>query len=172
MCSRPPPPPSTLFFFNDTATTEIYTLSLHDALPIFPARQKYAIAPGDLVVRVLVQNSQQPRVRTPPDEALRVRRGDGDAGLLATAARHGRHVLLERPAGPPPLRGVVLHLPDDLLPRADVGRPGEHAHPVDLRRNRAGLHPLQLGEERAEELELTGIAHLAVWPHRFEFGEQ
>src|SRR5258707_5909205 len=26
---------SSLFFFNDTATTEIYTLSLHDALPIF-----------------------------------------------------------------------------------------------------------------------------------------
>src|SRR3712207_8815322 len=25
----------TLIFFNDTATTEIYTLSLHDALPIF-----------------------------------------------------------------------------------------------------------------------------------------
>src|SRR2546430_12369368 len=27
-----------LFFFNDTATTEIYTLSLHDALPICDAR--------------------------------------------------------------------------------------------------------------------------------------
>src|SRR3712207_7136350 len=26
---------SDVFFFNDTATTEIYTLSLHDALPIF-----------------------------------------------------------------------------------------------------------------------------------------
>src|SRR5256886_15841199 len=26
---------SYVFFFNDTATTEIYTLSLHDALPIF-----------------------------------------------------------------------------------------------------------------------------------------
>ena len=26
------------FFFNDTATTEIYTLSLHDALPIFRFR--------------------------------------------------------------------------------------------------------------------------------------
>src|SRR3712207_9297519 len=26
------------FFFNDTATTEIYTLSLHDALPIFRVR--------------------------------------------------------------------------------------------------------------------------------------
>src|SRR2546425_12263249 len=27
-------PRSSFFFFNDTATTEIYTLSLHDALPI------------------------------------------------------------------------------------------------------------------------------------------
>src|SRR3712207_8517828 len=26
------------FFFNDTATTEIYTLSLHDALPIYSRR--------------------------------------------------------------------------------------------------------------------------------------
>src|SRR2546430_13030066 len=26
------------FFFNDTATTEIYTLSLHDALPIWPSQ--------------------------------------------------------------------------------------------------------------------------------------
>src|SRR3712207_8253076 len=26
------------FFFNDTATTEIYTLSLHDALPIYAIR--------------------------------------------------------------------------------------------------------------------------------------
>src|SRR2546429_6536218 len=30
---------SVFFFFNDTATTEIYTLSLHDALPIFQLRQ-------------------------------------------------------------------------------------------------------------------------------------
>src|SRR2546425_8104979 len=29
---------STCFFFNDTATTEIYTLSLHDALPISRVR--------------------------------------------------------------------------------------------------------------------------------------
>src|SRR5438132_6153844 len=27
-----------IFFFNDTATTEIYTLSLHDALPIWRRR--------------------------------------------------------------------------------------------------------------------------------------
>src|SRR2546423_14848947 len=32
------------FFFNDTATTEIYTLSLHDALPIFPGHREPARA--------------------------------------------------------------------------------------------------------------------------------
>src|ERR1039458_8641268 len=31
------------FFFNDTATTEIYTLSLHDALPIWPPRPRRRI---------------------------------------------------------------------------------------------------------------------------------
>src|SRR2546427_7961775 len=29
------------FFFNDTATTEIYTLSLHDALPIYPRTARW-----------------------------------------------------------------------------------------------------------------------------------
>src|SRR3712207_9115943 len=33
------------FFFNDTATTEIYTLSLHDALPIFSRYRPLKIAP-------------------------------------------------------------------------------------------------------------------------------
>src|SRR5256885_5596366 len=28
------------FFFNDTATTEIYTLSLHDALPIYGGKER------------------------------------------------------------------------------------------------------------------------------------
>src|SRR3712207_7756335 len=35
-----------VFFFNDTATTEIYTLSLHDALPISaPARRRGPVRP-------------------------------------------------------------------------------------------------------------------------------
>src|SRR2546430_4269228 len=38
------------FFFNDTATTEIYTLSLHDALPIF--RQLQCVIPLGLVSSV------------------------------------------------------------------------------------------------------------------------
>src|SRR3989337_1368753 len=33
------------FFFNDTATTEIYTLSLHDALPIFPTASTTSAPP-------------------------------------------------------------------------------------------------------------------------------
>src|SRR5260370_23663746 len=43
---------SYFFFFNDTATTEIYTLSLHDALPIcslgmrFTPSTKYALTFG------------------------------------------------------------------------------------------------------------------------------
>src|SRR5258708_21352207 len=35
LCTSAPP----FFFFNDTATTEIYTLSLHDALPISAAAE-------------------------------------------------------------------------------------------------------------------------------------
>src|SRR2546430_8945463 len=45
------------FFFNDTATTEIYTLSLHDALPIFASRVgevfiPRAVGQGELAVQL------------------------------------------------------------------------------------------------------------------------
>src|SRR3712207_5859131 len=51
-----------VFFFNDTATTEIYTLSLHDALPIYTeyagtrgwSAEAMAEADADLVRRGLV----------------------------------------------------------------------------------------------------------------------
>src|SRR2546426_297822 len=45
------------FFFNDTATTEIYTLSLHDALPIFRdagVHRDCADPPGPLAQQVRV----------------------------------------------------------------------------------------------------------------------
>src|SRR5256885_11015256 len=38
---------SIFFFFNDTATTEIYTLSLHDALPISHRPPEARVGPGD-----------------------------------------------------------------------------------------------------------------------------
>ena len=37
----------TFLFFNDTATTEIYTLSLHDALPIYAFLEKAMENPMD-----------------------------------------------------------------------------------------------------------------------------
>src|SRR5947208_8213396 len=84
------------FFFNDTATTEIYTLSLHDALPIsaqVPARVRARAnrrghdqhparrseehtselqSPDHLVCRLLLEKKKKPQTlhrraeRTPP----------------------------------------------------------------------------------------------------------
>src|SRR2546425_8235501 len=39
------------FFFNDTATTEIYTLSLHDALPIWDLKAQIVFFAGTLLIR-------------------------------------------------------------------------------------------------------------------------
>src|SRR5256884_7131269 len=41
------------FFFNDTATTEIYTLSLHDALPIFLGPELGDMGPIELLKRLV-----------------------------------------------------------------------------------------------------------------------
>src|SRR5947209_19451413 len=49
------------FFFNDTATTEIYTLSLHDALPIFYAnRGGMYLGEGDGIMRNAFGNLTAP----------------------------------------------------------------------------------------------------------------
>src|SRR2546430_8264643 len=49
-----------IFFFNDTATTEIYTLSLHDALPISPAMANtITLVPND---PVHIPDESQPRI--------------------------------------------------------------------------------------------------------------
>src|SRR3989442_15107504 len=42
---------SSLFFFNDTATTEIYTLSLHDALPIWRQDLDQALTTANQMVQ-------------------------------------------------------------------------------------------------------------------------
>src|SRR5260370_28335415 len=46
------------FFFNDTATTEIYTLSLHDALPIFDQANVFAVE-EDLAALNVVEAEQE-----------------------------------------------------------------------------------------------------------------
>src|SRR5690348_18203822 len=48
------------FFFHDTATTEIYTLSLHDALPISAERVGEPLAGGDVLGRLLDGVGQHP----------------------------------------------------------------------------------------------------------------
>src|SRR5258708_17608469 len=56
MCSAPRFSP--VFFFNDTATTEIYTLSLHDALPICPQRDS---GRGRAAFEALFHHPSKPR---------------------------------------------------------------------------------------------------------------
>src|SRR5688572_32108802 len=55
-----------LFFFNDTATTEIYTLSLHDALPIWrgPDDVEYPLAgiTTDGELRTMLVNKYPDRI--------------------------------------------------------------------------------------------------------------
>src|SRR5258708_17823903 len=50
-----PPLISSFFFFNDTATTEIYTLSLHDALPIFYLHVSRLVFGNELLLRYLLK---------------------------------------------------------------------------------------------------------------------
>src|ERR1035437_11042922 len=47
-----------LFFFNDTATTEIYTLSLHDALPISPRNSSLVKEDRSAALTFLVEGSR------------------------------------------------------------------------------------------------------------------
>src|SRR5258708_24184069 len=62
------------FFFNDTATTEIYTLSLHDALPICGDRQHLVGVLRD-VVRVGQVEQRIPVRRIAPQPGLERARG-------------------------------------------------------------------------------------------------
>src|SRR3712207_7828929 len=70
------------FFFNDTATTEIYTLSLHDALPIsLPALRGYVGAKPS-VTRAYLRRNLLPAVKARAEPisvgtALRDREGAG-----------------------------------------------------------------------------------------------
>src|SRR6202011_6370521 len=49
------------FFFNDTATTEIYTLSLHDALPIWAGlRDRHRAAASSMASGIPSRRSQIP----------------------------------------------------------------------------------------------------------------
>src|SRR2546430_7736854 len=61
------------FFFNDTATTEIYTLSLHDALPIWRFLAVHLVEVRLVIECVVLRRA--PRLEK-IDDALRLRLGD------------------------------------------------------------------------------------------------
>src|SRR4028118_2431675 len=97
-----------LFFFNDTATTEIYTLSLHDALPI----SVYAMSP----TTSYACSSNSYEVQSQKD------RKSGSAGMprpisyAVFCLNKKKNQAIERraaPSRPPPPR-VPLHAADRL----------------------------------------------------------
>src|SRR2546422_7644228 len=71
------------FFFNDTATTEIYTLSLHDALPISRDRERASRR------RAPSPRASRPRAasRAQRDRSARCTRGDRKSTRLNSS--HG-----------------------------------------------------------------------------------
>src|SRR5256712_13245562 len=86
------------FFFNDTATTEIYTLSLHDALPIYLRN----VVPGQLHERVVKISSSRLNVRdVHSDPRERVDDGrcevagtdDGNVGFFPLYLFHARYCI-------------------------------------------------------------------------------
>src|SRR2546422_8104187 len=68
------------FFFNDTATTEIYTLSLHDALPISLAFDGHAAPPW---TRRSIEG------RPWPPRAVRERSSESDRKSTRLNSSHG-----------------------------------------------------------------------------------
>src|SRR3712207_9082469 len=63
-----------LLFFNDTATTDIYTLSLHDALPISRSNLQPHFEPPERGPRGLTHRAEQ--VQRLVRHLARLRRGD------------------------------------------------------------------------------------------------
>src|SRR3712207_8556358 len=75
-----------MFFFNDTATTEIYTLSLHDALPILSAGPRRDPATERRELERLREVAERQAVLA----ELRLERGAERARLDARRAREDR----------------------------------------------------------------------------------
>src|SRR2546427_7996709 len=79
---------SVFFFFNDTATTEIYTLSLHDALPISLAQREGG---ARLAVHAVTGPvARQPRCERPVDLEAAPARVDRRAHVAIGGVSHER----------------------------------------------------------------------------------
>src|SRR2546427_2844869 len=144
------------FFFNDTATTEIYTLSLHDALPIYGgARPDRAQPPGTgrgpaVSLRDLLRHRRPAaggaRLHGAPRARSRLQPADRDAGRAPGEVLSGRGVSSELSRAPS--RSAVHRLQRPAQARAIEGAAPRAvsavASPRDLRDSlpRAGRHVL------------------------------
>src|SRR6476620_12158119 len=85
------------FFFNDTATTEIYTLSLHDALPIWSARPTW---PGPVSTRSCWRRARRPDRKSTRLNSSHANISYAVFGLKKKTRTHcrllGRHANLDR----------------------------------------------------------------------------
>src|SRR2546430_10134381 len=95
---------SPFFFFNDTATTEIYTLSLHDALPISgrPRSRNHAVHAryhSSAPLRPACRDGRDPRDRPPPGAARHRRRSEEHTSELQSQSNLVCRLLLEKKKG-------------------------------------------------------------------------
>src|SRR2546422_10482215 len=83
-----------VFFFNDTATTEIYTLSLHDALPIY----RSTVARGRHCQATVwpMETRRRPTRRCPRSWGLRARRSEEHTSELQSRLHLVCRLLLEK----------------------------------------------------------------------------
>src|SRR5215510_10445575 len=123
--------PFLFFFFNDTATTEIYTLSLHDALPILLASSSCILAvdgmgllPPRMRGRLALRRDLQ-RLAAPPRPA----RPRGRVEVYTRAAPRQAQVERgpARPLGRPPPRGRDQGAPS----RGEARPPPSREHAID-----------------------------------------
>src|SRR5258708_35732644 len=81
------------FFFNDTATTEIYTLSLHDALPISRSCRQRKASPGRPPREAEPEESSRelPAAKSfVPARATKIRSNQARSTNLRGSSRRGR----------------------------------------------------------------------------------
>src|SRR3712207_6963795 len=102
------------FFFNDTATTEIYTLSLHDALPIYVEEVVEELAA--LTATEPVATADERNDLTVDDEAVgRIRRSEEHTSELQSRQYLVCRLLLEKKKktqkrqSPPPNHHCATH---------------------------------------------------------------
>src|SRR3989449_9394909 len=145
--------PLLFFFFNDTATTEIYTLSLHDALPI----SRHRLRLRALLALLRGDRSRPRRARARPQRAAH-----RDGAARGTAARPGERGL--RAARRARLQGRqrggrrlhARHRP----PRAAGDRPGAPRAAAAL----PGARPPAAREGRGHAAGAQALVHVDARP--------